>query len=429
MIDIKLLADIQGNWSEIEYGEGIIIHSGNFGFWDVETILNCDFNYLKQLISFSTIIPSNIVDEINEVILINQIPSQEVIQSMKNKILPYFEYLDNFKGFEKPVYTIFGPMDDPRIIRKIQTGQLVIPNLFLIDHLHNYIITQPNEPDIKIYGISGKFKFIKLFNNGDINEENDIMGYEGRYDNLISGEFGELWINLLQISEFYQSNYHNKSTINFFVCYNSIMKTPILEYLAMITNANFTVSSSLHFKFPIIGNEMSFLNSIENFKLKFSKFRIKFGEFFKIIQKDLISYCNNDEDLINNLEIGLEIFDKIPIINSNKIISLSLKDKISTNESISKINELYFENFYNLWHFNLCDFKINNEFNFLTLNLADGKVNLKNCNSFGFDFNFKIDNDTDDDDDFEMKEFKNRSRRGRGRGRGRGRAVRGRGFR
>lgn len=426
MIDIKLVGDIQGNWDGmLQYKEGIIIHSGNFGFWDSTTIEQCDFNYLKQLILFLSIIPEDLIEEVNEVIMINQVPSVEVIQSIKSKIIGFFDYIDKFSGFPVPVYTIFGPMDDPRIVNKIQRGELIIKNLYLIDHLHNFTISQENEPDIKIYGLSGKFKFIKLFNNGEVpdmirDETKNATPSPLTNENLIAGDFGELWISLLQISEFYQLNFNNKNSINFFVCYNSIMKTAILEYLAMITNANFTVSSSLHFKFPIIGNEMSFLNSIENFKLKFSKFRIKFGEFFKLVKFDLLEYCN--EDLVNNIEIGLEIFDKIPIINLTKIIPLSLKENISTNESISKINELYFENFYNLWHFNLADFKIGKEVNLITLSMVDGRINLKNCTSFGFDFNFKFDND--EDEDFEIKEFKNRSRRGRGRNRGRSRGRR-----
>lgn len=411
---ITLVSDIQGNWDQLQAicdtldPEDIIIHTGNFGFWDKSTIHKSDINYLKQFIPFLTKLSDPLIQQlINKFnILNNNGLNHDITAEIKSKIIDKFDhmtpYLNGTSLFKNRIYTIYGPLDDPVIVDKLlnRDPHYSIPNLHIIDYQHNYIIPPPSAlgttspgPSLKIYGLGGKFKFVNLFNQGQIG--NVTSGN-------INGNFGELWITLLQISKFYQLNSENLNTINLFVSYNCNIKTPLIEYLSMVTNANFTISSSLHFKFPIIGNEMSFNHNLELFKLKFCKFRIKLGELFKLIKSNLSS-LNLDPLTLNQLQIGLNIFDKIPIIQSSQIIPLKLTNTptsqnfngliaglgSNTNEIIGKINEMYFENFYNLWHLNLCDININNKLNLLTLSYDQGIINIHECINSGLDFSYK----------------------------------------
>ncbi|KAG7661691.1 uncharacterized protein J8A68_004844 [[Candida] subhashii] len=428
---ILTISDIQGNVDsltelynqEIKQGRAIdlIIHTGNFGFWDKQTIeLTHELNYLKQIISFSDLLDSNLVEELNNQSTIvssndSSINGNEELVKFKSLLLQsktpisqFQQYLEGIKTLPCPVYTIFGPLDDPRIINKIQTRQYEIPNLFLIDHKNNYEIETPipNLPNLRIYGIGGTVKIHNLFDRGNLEYED------------VCGKIGELWISLLQIAEFYLqfSNTFtpsiNSNTINIFVTHAPVIKTPLLEHLAIITHADFTISQGLHFRYPVMGNGMSFVDSmggsagyVENYRGKFSRLRMILGELWVVIKDDLMDLLSTTEvpGLKNLIELGLSLFDKIPIIvndTNDKIVQLTLSPDDENEDEINKkvvkrLNDCYFQAYYNLWHFNLCDHRPSqheeeNQYNIMIFKFDQyGNFKLDYCNSQGFNFGFK----------------------------------------
>ncbi|KAK6205154.1 uncharacterized protein RJT21DRAFT_117623 [Scheffersomyces amazonensis] len=459
---ILTISDVQGNFHaitelynrELERGKpiDIIIHSGNFGLWDSGTIDDYkDLNYLKQIVAFSDVLSPDLVEALNDLSLIsnstnhNTIPSSSTngsstfsssshgddFQQYRAKLLESNSlisqlplYLTGEFKFPCPVYTIFGPLDDPKIINKFHTQEYKIPNLYLIDHLHNYEVQTPlpNQPNIKLYGIGGTLKIHSLFDNGNINYSS------------ISGKVGELWISLIQVAELYlnvmkstsidQYSKVNDNTINIFISHAPVVKNPLLEHLAIITNADFTISQGLHFRYPVMGNGMSFVDSlggsagyIENYRSKFSRLRMILGELWLIIRDEIAELLQEDNggsnDRIRSLiELGLSLFDKIPIsINDSidKIVPLSLNssidiendDSYSSKKILKKINDYYFQAYYNLWHFNLCDHvstprtvNSDNEYNYMIFKLDSlGDFKLDYCSSQGFNFNFKTQNE------------------------------------
>lgn len=298
----------------------LIIHTGNFGFWDINTIQEYnELNYLKQIVAFLEVLKPDLVEELNNSSKIlstngsgsgsgnggngNSTNPDELalfkseLLSSKEGISQFQQYVDGEKVLPCPVYTIFGPLDDPKIIDKIQTKQVTIPNLFLLDHKNNYEIKTANgTPNIKLYGLGGTLKIHSLFDNGNLN-------YLG-----VCGKIGELWISLLQIAELYINVTNSKAlttsttknaTINIFISHVPVVKAPLLEHLAIITHADFTISQGLHFRYPVMGNGMSFVDSmggssgyVENYRSKFSRLRMILGELWLVIKDELIELVN-----------------------------------------------------------------------------------------------------------------------------------------
>lgn len=419
------VSDIQGNLyalqelydKELEDDNPIdfILHTGNFGFWDYDTINNYhDLLYFKQIVAFLEVLDVSTVDELNNLSTIQTNQNASTMdelsifkQRLKEKgISQINSYINGELKLPCPVYTIYGPLDDPQIIDKFQNGQYSIPNLHLVDHSRNYEIPSPldTQPNIKIYGLGGNLKIHSLFDNGNF------------HFNSLSGKIGDLWITLIQIAELYTNFMKdgNKKTINIFMSHAPIIKTPLLEHLAILTNADFTISQGLHFRYPVMGNGMSFVDSmggssgyIENYRSKFSRLRMILGEYWSAIKPELISLLDGinepeRENFRNLIELGLTLFDKIPIaINDSidKIIPLTLEETINEDTGTSKkilkkINDYYFSAYYNLWHFNLCDHIIHSqekEYNIMIFKLNKyGNLKLDYCNSQGFNFNFKL---------------------------------------
>ena len=69
---ILTLSDIQGNFDILTklYNQhqpiDLIIHTGNFGFWDINTIQEYnELNYLKQIVAFLEVLKPDLVEELN----------------------------------------------------------------------------------------------------------------------------------------------------------------------------------------------------------------------------------------------------------------------------------------------------------------------------------------------------------------------------
>lgn len=458
---ILTISDLQGHFSHVHrlverYAPDIVVHTGNLGLWTYELVdRHQDAAYVKQIVAFSTVLPPAVVEELNDVSTIASNPSSS--QTVKEYEVfrghledlgnpPISEYADLEAGrlrLPVPVYSTYGPLDDPGIINSLQQGHH-IANLHLIDHQHLHeVATGPGQPNLRLFGVGGNVKIHSLFDRG-------LVEYDG-----VSGKVGDLWVTLTQISELYQgvrdAQAHDEAAgvncINVFVSYAPVIKTPLLEHVAIVLNSDFSVSQGLHFRYPVMGNGMSFVDSmgglagyIENYRSKFSRLRMILGELWLIVRDQVHELCY-DEPLADAIELGLNIFDKIPVsINDSidKIIPLSLhqheaEDSDTNKLILKKLNDYYFLAYYNLWHFNLSNLGSDDDFNVMVFELGpDGNMRLNHCLSSGFNFKFKAaEDDAEPEDDDESldktKQLINSSRGSRrGRSRARGRPLRGR---
>lgn len=509
---LAAVSDIQGDWDSLaaiaaEQHASYIVHTGNFGFWNPTTAQRgADLAYLKQIVAFLAVLPRSLVAELNDLSVINGNASSgpdidgekaitEAYQNVLRKpnMLSHMDaYLAGTKQLPCPVYTIIGPLDDPAIVEKFLLGVYHVPNLYIVDHKRAYTLTGEG-PNIRIYGLGGNLKVHSLFDSGSLDSELETASDSDDSDSLevpiksgdLCGRTGDLWVTLLQVARLYLNAHKEKPlerTVNVFLTHLPVVKTPLLEHLAIITGADVTVSQGLHFRYPVLGNGMSFVDSmggsagyIENYRSKFSRLRMILGELWLAIKNDVSKLLEDDAELRQLIELGLSLFDKIPVTISesvDKIVKLSLEETDEDDEenieisklTLKKINDMYFSAYYKLWHFNLCDHLITDdlepedldssdhdgppEFNVMVFSLdRKGYFRLVHCNSQGFNFLSIRDVPEEEDDDEQMeyeddiseenssdkqdeslrrtKELLNstyKDYRARGRGRGRGRS-------
>lgn len=451
---ILAVSDVQGNLQSLnelylkeESKVDLIIHTGNFGFWDNETIsLDKKNTFLKQIVVFLNVLEKKVVDDLNNLSTISggeatsssSGSANETADFLKSKLLEKenrITQLDLFMSGEYklpcPVYTLFGPLDDPRIVNSFQKGLSSIPNLYVLDHTKCYEIETPwqHQPNLKLYGIGGSLKIHSLFDHGNLSDEyNDLCGKQG-----------DLWISMLQIATLYYNVMTcktNKNTVNVFVTHAPVIKSPLLEHLAIITYADFLISQGLHFRYPVMGNGMSFIDStggsagfIDTYRLKFSRLRMILGELWAIVKDNVLDLLDtmtqdNKDELRRSIELGLSLFDKIPVATNGPnetFVPLTLnpdpsasapdhntdtslentgsKEDPDISKQISKkVNDLYYAAYYNLWHFNLCDVITKQPhqdedwgYNYVVLAFDRlGNMRLDRCTSQGFNFEFKM---------------------------------------
>lgn len=429
---LAAVSDIQGNWDALaaiaaEQQASYIVHTGNFGFWNTGTAeRETDLAYLKQIVAFLAVLPKRLVTELNDLSLINgnggsgpDIEGETSITQAYHKALQepnVISHMDAYLAVTKqlpcPVYTIVGPLDDPVIVDKFLSGEYRVPNLYIVDHRHSYTL-EGEGANIRIYGLGGNLKVHSLFDSGDLDAEG------GNPSSQLCGRAGDLWITLSQIAQLYLNALEEKTvgtTVKIFLSHLPVVKSPLLEHLAIITGADFTISQGLHFRYPVLGNGMSFVDSmggsagyIENYRSKFSRLRMILGELWLAIKDVVSELLEEDAQLRHLIELGLSLFDKIPVTISesiDKIVKLSLEEEDEGDENthiskltLKKINDLYFSAYYKLWHFNLCDHLISDqevdfdgqeidpEYNVMVFSLdRKGYFRLVHCNSQGFNF-------------------------------------------
>lgn len=493
---LAAVSDIQGNWDALEaiaaeQQASYIVHTGNFGFWNPGTAeRETDLAYLKQIVAFLAVLPKHLVTELNDLSLINgsggsepDIEGETSITQAYHKVLQepnmishMDAYLAGTKLLPCPVYTIVGPLDDPVIVDKFVSGEYRVPNLYIVDHRHSYTL-EGEGSKIHIYGLGGNLKVHSLFDSGDLDAE------AGNLYSELCGRAGDLWVTLFQIAQLYLNALEEKPvgpTVKIFLSHLPVVKSPLLEHLAIITGADFTISQGLHFRYPVLGNGMSFVDSmggsagyIENYRSKFSRLRMILGELWLAIKEVVSKLLEEDPQLRQLIELGLSLFDKIPVtINESidKIVKLSLEEEeddeniLISKLTLKKINDLYFSAYYKLWHFNLCDHLISDEdvgfnereidpeYNVMVFSLdRKGYFRLVHCNSQGFNIlNIRDAAEEAEDDQVEYEEdasenslvkqdesirktkellnstYKEQRALGRGRGRGRLRGTRNR---
>lgn len=429
---MRLLAvlDIQGNWQtfadvyqrEQQLGRApdAILHTGNLGLWLTELVLALnDASYAKQVVAFLSVLPLLVVADINNMLQIvggggsasdsdDMAPMAAALQG--HRLSTYDDYVTSPKLERRlpcPVYSVYGPLDHPELVTQLLLGSVVIDHLHLIDHNHVYVLDDPDlGASIKLYGLGGTVKIHSLFDHGPLSLENDLSP--------VCGKVGELWVTMVQIAQMYArvmgSDTLNNGdddpellTINIFMSHAPVVKTPLLEHLAIMTHADFTLSQGLHFRYPVLGNGMSFVDLmgglagyIENYRLKFSRLRMILGELWVIVRHDVHRHV--DASLLPVIELALSLFDKIPVLiadNVDEIVPLlftEAADDTTAKHLLKRINDYYFQAYYNLWHFNVCDVVLEDRTHLNVLGFhLDQHQNfvLEHCTAQGFNFRFK----------------------------------------
>ncbi|KAG0678668.1 hypothetical protein C6P40_000255 [Pichia californica] len=456
---ILFVADIRGNLSHFntlanQYNPDFIVHTGNFGFLDNDSVSRIHESYLRHIVEFSPLLPQHLILKISQLSKVSgdsvhHLSNDNV--NLKNLLLnqnisQLTKFLSGELKLNIPVYTIYGMCEDSNVINKFRYGIYKIPNLNIIDDSTIHLVKLPKDQSILLSGIGGSLSYHKLFHQGTSHNFNDLLldSKITPYSDLlpISGDPGNIWITILQIGKFIQSLFNfaesnpsqYNNSIKFFITHQSPTREPLLEHLSIFFKMDYTISNSLHFKYISSYNSLTVNPSFESFKLKFADSRMKLSKIWAKVQKKyerLLIQIPNDQ-IARYVDLALTVYDKIPISTkatstnqsfstsnststsnsstplfpNDDIPSLSLSSSLLQSlqsSEIQDVNENLNKHEVNLVIRHLNDlyyvaFQHSWHYNIcdvshgqLILNFDDGKVSME-ATSNGFDFNYRKEN-------------------------------------
>lgn len=212
----------------------LIIHAGDFGFYNEKSLERLGIRELKLLITHSPFRDK----------LTYQSSREELGQLIQEYGLlgDFPEYLSGVKEFIVPVYAVWGNHDDHEVLLELRGGKRV-PNLHLLDETQQYTISDSYGNPLFIYGLGGNF----------------ILN-EKAFEPTFQGEGGKVQATFHQLGTLLQ-NVKNLKIPSIFVSHVSPGKEPILSRLLSHTHPDFWVSGHMGLSYPCVWNQFAIRNN------------------------------------------------------------------------------------------------------------------------------------------------------------------------
>lgn len=153
MLKILLVSDTHGDLDSINRliestGASLVIHAGDFGFYDSESIHRMNTRELKLRITHSPY-KNQLKDRMER---------EDYVHLMETyRLLGDFpDYLSGHKEFQAPVYAVWGNHDDRVVVESLRKDRKV-KNLSILDELGSFTLKDEKEGSIQLYGLGGNF--------------------------------------------------------------------------------------------------------------------------------------------------------------------------------------------------------------------------------------------------------------------------------
>lgn len=200
-----------------------IIHTGNFGFYDAQSIPRLPISDLRRVAQRELGLEA--VAKMTDAAVIALVSEQSLLSELSG-------YCHGKKRLNVPVYVVSGQYEDHAVVEKLRKGVYHVPNLYILDHRHSYAISS-EQLTLRLFGIGGAFSYSQLF---DVGSGNDY----------ICGGQGTVWVSMCQLGELLElaEQYDEPSEIRVFVTQSSPSRDPLVHSIARQLNADYTVSSS-----------------------------------------------------------------------------------------------------------------------------------------------------------------------------------------
>ncbi|WVR03152.1 hypothetical protein IAU60_000142 [Kwoniella sp. DSM 27419] len=138
---ILCVADIRGDYHELnrlirEHEATAVIHTGDFGFMTAESVDRMGDKILRHLIQYSPLI-----SPATRAQLLGLPPSSgraSLVEQLNNSSVhfPLSQFPHLLSGainFPVPVFTVWGLIEDVKVLERFRTGEYEVQNLFIID--------------------------------------------------------------------------------------------------------------------------------------------------------------------------------------------------------------------------------------------------------------------------------------------------------
>ncbi|EJU06007.1 hypothetical protein DACRYDRAFT_112812 [Dacryopinax primogenitus] len=358
---ILCLADIRGKISAIndlakETGAKAVIHTGDFGFFDNNSLERINDRTLRHLILYSPLISP----QLRQTRLGNDaVPNaiRHTIFSHSTPLLSEFPLLQSGTlRLSVPVYTVWGACEDVQILEKFRSGEYDIENLTILDEATTRCL-DIGGVKLRLFGLGGALVMHKMFDNG-----------EGRA--TIAGGQGTMWTTALQIGELVdtaQRTYDSTET-RLLITHASPGREGLLAQLGLALKADLFVSGGLHFRYSSSYNEFSVQSDLEAFRTKILSGQVAFNKVWDSVKVQVEGTA--DENQRQLLEKALSVVARVP----QPTTAAGPGGAAGAEEPAWK----------NCWHWNLCDAAYGN----LVLDIKDGRISA-DLKSQGFNYAYR----------------------------------------
>ncbi|KAK9356893.1 hypothetical protein V1505DRAFT_374852 [Lipomyces doorenjongii] len=354
---ILCVADVRGQLSILnqlakEHNASFIIHTGDFGFYDRESVPKVTDKTLRHVAQYSPLLDARSLPQ----------ESQSLRHYLTSRpISQLYQFLSGEMKFDVPVYTVHGACEDVSVLEKFRSGEYKVNNLFVVDEHSSRSIDTGNGVKFRLLGLGGALVMHKLFDNGS-----------GR--TTIAGGGGTTWTTLLQIGELIDTaaRVFDETETRILVTHASPAREGILAQLALSIKADFSISGGLHFRYGCSYNEFAVNPTYDYFRGKLAGARAQFMDVWDIVKGEVQPVIANNATQKQLIENALNMIERMPTS------AQAGSEREMEREETANIG------FRNMWHFNLTDVSYGS----LVLDVKDGKIGIE-TKSEGFNFKYR----------------------------------------
>ncbi|KAG0313024.1 hypothetical protein BGZ99_009142 [Dissophora globulifera] len=356
---VLCVADLRGNISQLndlvdQTGAKVIIHCGDFGFYEHDSLDRISDRTLKHLVQYSTLIPPALRTRLLQSTVTPDSLRSQIKASTSNILSELPSYLKGQKTLKVPVYTVWGACEDVRVLEKFRSNEYSVNNLHIIDESATAVI-DIGGVKLRLFGLGGAIAQHKLFDVG-----------EGT--STIAGGSGTMWTTALQIGQLVDTaqRVFDATETRILISHASPGREGLVAQLALVLKADFTVSAGLHFRYGISYNEFGVQGDQEQYRNKLVNSQKNILDMWEGIKTQVMDNASEEQGVL--LENFLSVVNRLPTINSMP----SDKDEAA---------------FKNMWNFNLPDAASG----LLILDINQGKIATE-TRSQGFNFSYRRNN-------------------------------------
>ncbi|KAF1813412.1 hypothetical protein P152DRAFT_395158 [Eremomyces bilateralis CBS 781.70] len=362
---ILCIADVRGNLRSLnelaaEARANIIIHTGDFGFYDDHSIDRIAEKTLRHVAQYSPLLSENMKKQISQ-----SVPSQPLKERFPRDQLPLSElpmFLNKTHTLNVPVYTVWGACEDVQVLEKIRSGEYNVHNLHVVDESMSRLL-EIGGVKLRLLGLGGALVMHKLFDNG-----------EGR--TTIAGGQGTMWTTLLQMGELVDTanRVYDPTETRIFITHASPAREGLLNQLAVTLKADFSISAGLHFRYGSSYNEFSVNPTLDHYRGKLAASKASFNDVWETVKTEVEPAISDNDAQQQLLQLAIEIISKMPSVANGG-------NPFGGQTGPGQVDESAFKN---MWNFNLADAA----YGWLVLDIQDGRIGTE-MRAQGFNFSHR----------------------------------------
>lgn len=197
-----------------------VIHGGDFGFYDDESVKRISRREIRLVIKHSYLPRS----DIRRILSLGPKAEADAVESL-GLLGGFRRFLAGIESFDVPVYAVWGNHEDRHVVERLVRGDIVVRNLHMLHPRQAYPL-----PSALVYGLGGNF----------------LPGRK-MLQRPIAGGGGKIWSTLSEFSDLVRTADRIDKTAGprIFVSHVCPGVEPFVEFIGARTRADFTVSGHM----------------------------------------------------------------------------------------------------------------------------------------------------------------------------------------